>query len=77
MEKLKDSQIWESDKCIIQIQERGKAAFDFMAVIFEKKSDGSLKFNNILFNEKNRILNFIEHLNMQEVGKKIITRKRR
>lgn len=76
MVRLKDSQIWESERCVIQIQTRGKAVFDFMAVIFQKSNDGILTFNNVMYNEDNRIEKFIEHLKMKEVKKKIVTRKK-
>ena len=76
MVELRDSQIWESERCIIQIQAMGKSTFDFRGIIFEKKRDGTLNFVNILFNEKNRLIDFIKSLKMQEVKKRIITRKR-
>lgn len=76
MIKLEDSQIWESDRCVIQVQVRGKAVFDFMAVIFQKNDDGILTFNNVMYNENNRIEKFIKHLNMNLVNKKIVTREK-
>jgi len=77
MVKLEDSQIWESKKCIIQIQFAGKACFGFKGVIFEKTADDDLRFNNILFNDKNRLEDFIKNLNMKLVRKRIITRERK
>ena len=74
MIKLKDSQIWESDRCVVQIQKKGKIAFDFMAVVFEKQDNGVLKFNNVLYNENDRIEKFITHLKMKEIKKRIVTK---
>jgi len=76
MQQLKDSQIWESERCIVQIQKMGKSTFDFRGIIFEKNSDGILKFNNVIYNEKNRLIDFINSLNMRAVKKKIITKER-
>jgi len=77
MIKLEDSQIWESDRCILQIQLAGKCCFDFKGIIFEKNKNGSLKFNNILFNEKDRLGDFIKGLNMKLTKKRIITKERK
>jgi len=76
MIKLEDSQIWESARCIIQIQLAGKDCFGFKGIIFEKDEDKSLKFNNVLFNEKNRLEDFIKDLNMKLTKKRIITKER-
>lgn len=77
MHKLEDSQIWESEKCIIQIQSLGKGIFDFKGIIFEKNKDEILRFNNVLYNEKNRLIEFIKSLNMKLVEKKIITKRKK
>lgn len=76
MIKLEDSQIWESDRCIIQIQSAGEYCFGFKGIIFEKDNNGSLKFNGILFNEKDRLGDFIKDLNMKLTKKRIITKER-
>ena len=74
--ELEDSQIWERERCVVQIQLMGKSSFDFRGVIFEKSKDGTLKFNNVLYNEKNRLIDFIKNLNMKVVKKKIIVKER-
>ena len=74
MYPLKDSQIWESDRCIVQIQSLGENIFDFRGIIFEKKKDGTLKFNNVIYNEKNRLVDFMISLNMKPAKKKIVTK---
>ena len=75
MINLEDSQVWECETGVIQVQSMGKAFGDFRGVIFSKKKCGSLHFVNILFNEKNRLVDFIASLNMQCVGKRIITKE--
>lgn len=76
MLKLEDSQIWESARGIIQIQKMGRNCFDFRGIIFEKRKDGTLNFANILYNEKNRLVDFIEGLEMKKVTKKIIAKQK-
>ena len=76
MVQLKESQIWESDKCVIQIQKMGENCFSFRGIIFTKLNDLTLNFNNVIYNEKNRLVKFIENLNMKEVNKKLIVREK-
>lgn len=76
MQQLEDSQIWESKRCVIQIQKMGKSTFDFRGIIFEKNNDGNLRFNNVIYNEKNRLVDFIKSLNMKIIKKNIITEER-
>ncbi len=76
MLQLEDSQVWESDHCVVQIQSMGKKAFDFRGVIFSKNKSGMLKFTSVIYNEKNRLEKFILSLDMNPVEKKIITKER-
>lgn len=75
MIKLKESQIWESEHGVIQIQKMGKNSFNFRGIVFEKKNN-ILNFVTIVYNEKDRLVNFIESLNMKEVNKKLIVKQR-
>jgi len=76
MIKLEDSQVWECETGVIQVQAMGKAFGDFRGVIFSKKKSGSLHFLNIIFNEKNRLVDLIASLDMNCVGKRIITKEK-
>jgi len=76
MIKLEDSQIWESDTGVVQVQAMGKSFGDFRGIIFSKKGDGSIHYVSMIFNEKNRLVDFIESLNMTNTGRSIITREK-
>jgi len=72
---LKDCQIWECKTGVIQIQSMGKSFGDFRGIIFSKRKDGSLHFVNMVFNDKNRLINFIEGLNMEISEKHLVTKE--
>jgi len=76
MIKLEDSQVWECETGVIQVQAMGKAFGDFRGVIFSRRKNGSLHFINIIYNEKNRLVDFIESLNMKSLEKRIIIKEK-
>lgn len=76
MINLEDSQVWECETGVVQVQAMGKAFGDFRGIIFSKNKKGSLQFRYVTFNEKNRLVNLIESLNMKCIGKRIITKEK-
>ena len=46
-----------------------------LCIIFSKRKDGSLHFVNMVFNDKNRLINFIEGLNMEISEKHLVTKE--
>ncbi len=75
MINLEDSQVWECKTGVVQVQAMGKEFVDFRGIIFSKNKNGSLNFASILYNEKDRLVDFIESLNMKTLGKRIITKE--
>ena len=73
---LEDAQIWECETCVIQVQSMGKSYIDFRGIIFSKSNDGSLRFVSMIYNEKNRLVNFILGLKMTISKKHIMTKER-
>ena len=76
MIKLEDSQIWECETGVVQVQAMGKSFGDFRGIIFSKKKDGSIHYVSMMYNEKNRLIEFIKSLNMINADKRIITKEK-
>ena len=76
MIKLQDSQIWECETGVVQVQKMGKAFGDFRGIVFKKDADGAIHYVSMLYNEKDRLAEFIKSLNMKNTGKRIVTKEK-